>query len=110
MDKEVDPTKIFTIYENGFKSEFVEEKAEPTGTVIQVVKLFPLDPKSKAYHTVILTVDKAKAEPKTVKVLYKNGNEVTYTLNAFTPNVTLSDAVFAFDKSKYPGVEINDVR
>ena len=110
MDKELDPTKLFTIYEQGFKSQFVEEKKEADGTLVQVIKLFPLEPGKKPYHTVIMTIDKAKVEPKVVKVLYKDGNEVTYTLKKFTPNVDLFESVFVFDKSKYPGVEINDVR
>jgi outer membrane lipoprotein-sorting protein len=110
MDKELDPTKLFTIYEQGFKSLFVEEKKEADGTVVQVIKLFPLEPGKKPYHTVIMTIDKAKVEPKVVKVLYKDGNEVTYTLKKFTPNVDLYESVFVFDKAKYPGVEVNDVR
>lgn len=110
MDKELDPTKLFTIYEQGFKSLFVEEKKDAAGAVEQVIKLFPLEPAKKPYHTVIMTVDKAKLEPKVVKVLYKDGNEVTYTLKKFTPNVDLYESVFVFDKSKYPGVEVNDVR
>ncbi|MBL7983844.1 MAG: outer membrane lipoprotein carrier protein LolA [Flavobacteriales bacterium] len=110
MDKELDPTKIFSIYEQGFKSQFVEEKKEADGTVTQSLKLFPLEPGKKPYHTVFMVVDKAKLEPRMVKVLYKDGNEVTYTLKKFTPNVDLFDSVFTFDKTKFPGVEINDVR
>ena len=33
--------------------------ARLTDSAIQVVKLFPLDPSKKPYHTVVLTVDKA---------------------------------------------------
>lgn len=110
MDKELDPSKLFTVYETGFKSQFVEEKKDEAGVAVQVIKLFPLEPAKKPYHTVIMTIDKARLEPKTVKVLYKNGNEVTYTLKKFTPNVDLSDLVFTFDKTKFPGAEINDVR
>ncbi len=110
MDKELDPSKLFSIYEQGFKSLFVEEKKDGDGTVVQVIKLFPLEPGKKPYHTVIITVDKAKVEARVVKVLYKDGNEVTYTLKKFTPNVDLYDSVFVFDKAKFPGVEVNDVR
>lgn len=110
MDKEMDPTKIFSIYEQGFKSQFVEEKKEADGTMTQVLKLFPLEPGKKPYHTVIMHVDKAKLEPRMVKVLYKDGNEVTYNLKKFTANPDLFDSVFTFDKAKFPGVEINDVR
>ncbi len=110
MDQELDPTKIFTQYEKGFKVQFVEEKTDATGTVVQVVKLFPTDAGKKPYHTVVLTVDKAKNEPKSVQVLYKDGNVVTYTLKKFTANAVLADALFTFDKAKYPGVEVNDMR
>ena len=40
----------------------------------------------------------------------KDGNEVTYTLKRFAPNVELADGLFTFDKTKYPGVEVNDLR
>ncbi len=110
MDQDLDPSTLFTQYEKGFKSQFVEEKADAAGVMTQVVKLFPLDPAKKPFHTVVLTVDKAKTLPRSIQVLYKDGNVVTYTLKKFTPNVELADALFTFDKSKYPGVEENDMR
>lgn len=110
MDQELDPSKMFIQYEKGFKSQFVEEKADATGTMTQVVKLFPIDPAKKPFHTVVLTVDKAKGDPRSVQVLYKDGNVVTYTVKRFVANGELADALFIFDKSKYPGVEVNDLR
>ena len=109
MDQELDPSKLFTQYEQGFKSQFVEEKTEE-GATVQIVKLFPLQPDKKAYHTVVLKVDKAKIEPRSIEVLYKDGNVVTYTLKRFVPNAQLTDDLFTFDKAKYPGVVVNDMR
>ena len=83
MDQELDPTKLFTQYETGFKSQFVEEKAVG-GVTVQVVKLFPLDAGKKPFHTVVITIDKTKAEPKSVQILYKDGNAVTYTCLLYT--------------------------
>ncbi len=110
MDQELDPTKLFTQYEKGFKSSFVDEKADASGVVVQTIKLFPMDPAKKAYHTVVITVDKNKVEPKSIEVIYKDGNVVTYQLKKFTANPELADALFTFDKSKFPGVEVNDMR
>jgi outer membrane lipoprotein carrier protein len=111
IDQDMDPTKLFTQYGQGFKSQWVEEKTDATtGAVLQTIKLFPLEAGKKPFHTVIMTVDKAKSEPRTVRVLYKEGNEVVYTLDKFTGNSTLADALFVFDKSKFPGVEITDLR
>lgn len=109
MDQELDPTKLFTQFETGFKSQFVEEKMDG-GVSVQVIKLFPLEPAKKPYHTVVLTIDKAKVEPRVVQIMYKDGNVVTYTLKKFTANSELADGLFVFDKSKYPGVEVNDMR
>jgi outer membrane lipoprotein-sorting protein len=110
MDQELDPSKLLTVYEKGFKSQFVEEKADATGTVVQTIKLFPLDPSKKPYHTVILGIDKNKVELRTAQVLYKDGNVVTYTLKRFVGNPELAEGNFVFDKAKFPGVEINDMR
>ncbi|RYF62489.1 MAG: outer membrane lipoprotein carrier protein LolA, partial [Cytophagaceae bacterium] len=33
-----------------------------------------------------------------------------YTITKFTPNAPAPDALFTFDKSKYPGVEVVDLR
>lgn len=109
MDQDFDPSTLITQYEKGFKSQFVEEKVD-AGITVQVVKLFPLEPAKKPFHTVVLTVDKAKNEPRVVQILYKDGNIVTYTLKKFTANPSLVDALFTFDKSKFPGVEVNDMR
>ncbi len=110
MDQELDPSKLFTMYEKGFKSQFVEEKADATGAMMQTIKLFPTDAAAKPYHTIILTVDKTKEEARQVQILYKDGNIVTYTLKRFVANPALADALFVFDKTKYPGVAVNDMR
>lgn len=109
MDATLDPANLFNVYEKGFKSQYVGAGTED-GVAVETIKLFPLDPVKKAFHTVILTVDKAKMEPRKVVMKYKDGNEVTYILKKFTPNAEMVDALFSFDKSKYPGVEVNDMR
>lgn len=109
MDETLDPANLFNIYEKGFKSAFVGERVEG-GVTVQTIKLFPLDPAKRPYHTVILTIDKAKLEPLKVEMHYKDGNVVTYVLKHFQPNAEMVDALFAFDKSKFPGVEVNDMR
>lgn len=110
MDQEMDPSKLFTLYEKGFKSQFVEEKADATGAVLQTIKLFPIDAAKKPYHTIVLTVDKTKEEARQVQIMYKDGNVVTYSLKRFVANPALADALFVFDKTKFPGVSVEDMR
>ena len=109
MDETLDPANLFNVYEKGFKSQYVGTSTEG-GVAVETIKLFPLDPSKKPFHTVILTVDKNKMEPRKVEMKYKDGNEVTYVLKNFRPNADMVEALFAFDKSKFPGVEVNDMR
>ena len=109
MDETLDPANLFNVYEKGFKSQYVGASTED-GVAVEMIKLFPLDPSKKPFHTVILTVDKKKMEPRKVEMKYKDGNDVTYVLKSFKPNAEMVDALFVFDKSKYPGVEVNDMR
>lgn len=110
MDEQMDPANLLNIYTQGFKSQFVSEGTDAAGVAVQVIKLYPLEPAKKNYHTVVLTVDKNKVEPRVVEMHFKDGNVVTYTLNKFVPNAEMVEALFGFDKAKYPGVEVNDLR
>jgi len=109
MDETLDPANLFNVYEKGFKSQYVGASTE-NGVAVETINLFPLDPAKKAFHTIVLTVDKNKMEPRKVVMKYKDGNVVTYVLKTFKPNAEMVDALFTFDKAKYPGVEVNDMR
>jgi outer membrane lipoprotein-sorting protein len=90
------PSKLFTLYEKGFKYVYDgEEKID--GIVVDVIKLYPLNPKEKNYHTVKLYIDKTKIEMKRVTVMAKDGNKYTYTLKNLKTNAMLADNVFTVD-------------
>jgi outer membrane lipoprotein carrier protein len=57
MDETLDPANLFNVYEKGFKSQYVGPGTE-NGVAVETIKLYPLEPAKKAFHTVILTVDK----------------------------------------------------
>lgn len=102
------PTTIFTIYEKGFKSKFVAEKQVGNET-IQQIELYPEDNK-KNYFKVLISVSKKDKYLTSAKVFDKNGNIYTYSISKFTPNAVVSDEIFTFDKKKYQGVEVVDLR
>ncbi|MCB9335883.1 MAG: outer membrane lipoprotein carrier protein LolA [Flavobacteriales bacterium] len=104
-DEGISPNKIFTLYEEGFKYKFVEEK-----NGIQTINLYPKETNEKAYHRISLFIDAAKNQIKEVKVFGKDGTDSSYKIKTFTPNTSISDAHFTFDKSKHPNVEIIDLR
>jgi outer membrane lipoprotein-sorting protein len=69
----------------------------------------PVD-KSKTFHKVLVFVNKATQTIAGTKVLEKNGNKYTYTVNSLNSNANIPDAQFVFDKKKFPGVEEVDLR
>jgi outer membrane lipoprotein-sorting protein len=104
----ISPANIFTMYEKGFKSKYISEKSV-NGKVQQLIELVPEDTK-KSFFKVQLSIDKAGQYVSEAKVFDKNGNIYTYTIQKFTPNGSVSTDQFVFNKAKYPGVEVVDLR
>jgi outer membrane lipoprotein-sorting protein len=105
----ITPQKLFTnFYDKDFLYKLNGEKKE-AGKVLQEIEMTPVD-KTKPFHKVYISVDKGSQIIYSTKVLEKNGNKYTYTVNNLNGKATLSDAVFVFDKKKYPGVEEVDLR
>lgn len=109
QDDKITPSNIFTVYEKGFKYEFIKEETVK-GIVYQVINLYPQEPKKKAYHTAKLMIDKAKKQVSSLKISAKDGTTSTYALKKFEVNKEMADAVFAFNKANFPGVEVVDLR
>ncbi len=103
------PQKLFTnFYDKDFLYLLNGEKKVGSKT-LQEIEMTPTD-KSKPFHKVYLQVDKAAKTIYSTKVLENGGNRYTYTVSDMKTNATVPDAQFAFDKSKYPGVEVVDLR
>lgn len=105
----IDPSKLFTIWETGFK-QFYESQVTEGGVVLDVIKLTPANPADKSYHTIKLYVDKAKNMVNKVKVLGKDGTNYTYAIKSFSTDKVYADTDFKFNKAKYAGVEEIDNR
>ena len=106
--KGLNPAKIFTIYEKGFKSLYTND-SKANGKIYHHVELSPIDPKS-SFFKIKLKIDKVSKQIVNAVVYDKNGSHYTYSINTFTPNVKVPESTFAFDAKKYPGVEVVDLR
>lgn len=104
----LNPANIFTIYEKGFNYTFVGDESL-AGKAVQVLDLFPVD-KSREVTRIRLYVDKAKSQIAKAQTFNKDGNTYTLVLKSMKTNAELPDDYFKFDKAKYPGVEMNDMR
>lgn len=106
---DINPSNIFTMYESGFKYQFVKEEKQKSGAVYQIIKLFPTEAKKRNFHTVMLTIDKTKKQIVAIKILGKDGNDMTYNVKKFVADSKVDDAVFAFNMKNYPGYEEIDL-
>ena len=105
----ITPQKLFTnFYDKDFLSVLNGEKKVGAKTV-QEIEMTPVD-KSKAFHKIYLYVDKAAQTISSTKVLENGGNRYSYTVTNMKTNGALADGQFVFDKAKYPGVEVVDLR
>ncbi|HPZ86592.1 MAG TPA: outer membrane lipoprotein carrier protein LolA [Flavihumibacter sp.] len=105
----ITPQKLFTnFYDKDFLYKLNGEK-KVGGKTIQEVELTPVD-KTKPFHKVYVYVDKASKAITTTKVLEKNGNKYTYSVQNFNGKAKVTDDSFVFNKAKYPGVEEVDLR
>jgi outer membrane lipoprotein carrier protein len=103
------PQKLFTnFYDKDFLYLLNGEKKAGAKTM-QEIEMTPTD-KSKTFHKVYLQIDKAAKTIYSTKVLENAGNKYTYTVSSMKTNGAMDDAVFIFDKKKYPGVEVVDLR
>lgn len=103
------PQRIFTnFYDRDFYYKMNGTK-KVGGRTIHEIELTPTD-KTRPFHKVYVWVDKAANTIYSARFLEKSGGRYSYTINSLKPTSTLADAEFAFNKSKYPGVEVVDLR
>ncbi len=107
-NNELNPTQIYTIYKRGFDYRFLKEQKQGSRN-LEVIELTSNRPKS-AIKTVQISVDKLDKSIRNWLITNRDGKQTSYTITKFTPNINASDALFVFDKSKYPGVEVVDLR
>ncbi|HVW98470.1 MAG TPA: outer membrane lipoprotein carrier protein LolA [Mucilaginibacter sp.] len=104
----LNPAKIFTIYEKGYKYVYTGEK-RIAGRIYQEIDLTP-ENDSKGFYKVRLEIDKIKRQLYSALIFDKNGNRYTYTIKNFSPNVSVPESTFTFDPKAHKGVEVVDLR
>lgn len=103
------PQKLFTnFYDRDFYYKLNGAKKVGSRTV-QEIEMTPTD-KTRPFHKVYVLVDKATNSIYSARFLEKNGNRYSYTVTKLNPNAATTDAEFSFNKGKYPGVEVVDLR
>lgn len=104
-DDGLNPKKLMTIWENGFKNKFIKED-KLNGESVSVIDLYPKNPSKAEYHTIVVYISKGDAELKKAIMKAKDGTVMTYLLTKFQENPDIDESKFVFDKKKYPGYPV----
>lgn len=104
-DESMNPKKLMTMWETGFKNKYVKEETL-NGEKVHVIDLYPTNPKTASYHTIVLYIAKDDNELKKAVMKAKDGTVTTYSVTKFTSNPSVEDSKFVFDLSKYPGYKV----
>lgn len=102
------PNDIFKIAEKDYLV-YMGDKVTEGGKSLQIIELTPKN-KSLSFSKIKMYIDAADNTVKKGVVYDKNAIHYTYSISNFKSNVDLPDSTFKFDKSKYPGVEVIDLR
>ena len=104
-EESINPKKLMTIWETGFKNKYDHED-KLNGEPVHVINLYPKVPAKAEYHTIVLYISKTDNELLKASMKAKDGTVMTYIVTKFTANPEIDDTKFVFDKKKYPGYPV----
>jgi outer membrane lipoprotein-sorting protein len=107
---EQNPSKIFTMYENGYKFAYVKE-TKVGATMCHEIDLVPaIKPEKKKFHRVKLFIDKNKKQIVQLKMMMKDQGTQEYIVKSLKANTEMPDNLFVFDMKGFKADQINDER
>ena len=98
------PSGIFTMYKTGYKTRLIEERPDRW-----IIDLYPEDLKSEIVR-VRLTIGKNLNDLKILEYRRKDGIVIYIVVNEYNLNIKPEPNLFTFDRAKYRGVDIIDMR
>lgn len=105
---EMTPSKIYAAYKNGYKYVYLEEQQEG-GKSYDIIDLVP-ENKNDQFFKIRLMIDQKAKTLKSWTMFDKSGNKYIYDITDFKVLNDIKDSFFQFDKGKYNGVEVVDLR
>jgi outer membrane lipoprotein-sorting protein len=108
MNETMDPSKLFTIYEEGFDYQFIEEKTIE-GIPVYVIDLIP-DNEEIEYTKIRIQIDKNRMLIRQAEMIGREGNNYIVLVEDLKTDVPATAADFEFDPAKHQNVEVIDLR
>ncbi len=104
----VSPLALLGIYRNGYILSAPKEKIH-NGKSLAMIRMLPAVGTS-VYSEVDALIDSNKQTLVQVTLTLRNGTKQRITITDYNANHNYSDTEFRFDKTRYPNVEIIDLR
>ncbi len=103
----MNPQRLLKNWEKQFRAKFIRDEFINNASV----SLVDLTPKAaQSFYRIRLFINKSNKQIVRIALYEKDNTIYTYYIEQFNSNATFPDNYFTFDKSKYPGVEVNDMR
>lgn len=103
----MDPSALFTIWEEDFKREWMG-RSTISGRDCAHVNLYASE--EKPFHTMQLFIDDKALEIVRIVMKGREGSDVTYTVTSFSTTLNVVPGMFTFPAEKHPGVDLIDNR
>lgn len=104
----MDPSSLFTIYERGFKSEFVAEK-KVSGKTVYAINLFP-ETDEHEVSKIEISIDKSSMMISSATLHGTDDNLYSIVVENMETGNEYPDSDFVFNKASYGDVEEIDFR
>ena len=102
-EESMSPSKMFTIYQEGYKNQFVSEN-----TNNYIIDLIPEERGS--FIKIELRISKKEMRISGFTLFDKNGGSFSYSITKFITNTDFDENLFKFKVEEYPDLEIIDLR
>jgi outer membrane lipoprotein-sorting protein len=106
-DNLLNPAKILSDWDKEYRAKFIREDTE-NNKLVQIIDLMPIQ--SSSFYKIRMVIDKAKQEIMSVSAFEKDNTIYSYYIDKFLVNTPMDDSSFVFDLTKYPDVDVNDMR
>lgn len=103
----MNPQRILTSWDKKFRAKYIRDEYV-NGISLMLIDLTPKT--SQSYYRIRLFINKANNRITRISMYDKDSTIYSYYIEQFKVNLPLPDSYFTFTPSKYPGIEINDMR
>ena len=98
------PSQIFSMYKSGYKCRLIDEESES-----YIIDLYPEDIKSDILR-VRLTIGKSNTNLQSLEYKKRDGIVITLIIQEYDLKIKPGPETFVFQRSKFKGVDIIDMR